>query len=107
MDQKELEQLSAKFDLSDILLQILISRAQIEALTDYLTKNATKDEKLALNKAINDKTMEIFKSLCEAQKKKKGDKEAVRLLMPEYNNHDFHVRITRSFDCLTKKTYAL
>jgi hypothetical protein len=75
MDQKELEQLSATFDLSDILLQILISRAQIEALTDYLTKNATKDEKLALNKAINDKTMEIFKSLCEAQKKKKGDKE--------------------------------
>ena len=75
MDQKELEQLSGTFDLSDILLQILISRAQIEALTDYLTKNATNDEKLALNKAISEKTVEIFKSLCEAQQKKNNDKK--------------------------------
>jgi hypothetical protein len=82
MELDELKKLECTFDLSTLLWQLLLTRAQIEALTDFITKNALKQEKDEINKAIIDKTGELFKNLCETQKEIDDSKKSKTFVDP-------------------------
>ena len=70
MKLEEISNLTFECDLSTILTQVLVIRAETEALMDYVTKNATDEEKKQIRESVKSIAAENFKILYDLSKEK-------------------------------------
>jgi len=70
MKLEEINNLTFECDLSTILTQVLVIRAETEALMDFVTKNASDEEKKQIKESVKSIAAENFKILYDLSKEK-------------------------------------